>query len=337
MKIPTKLKEGCNVAVCTFSSPVPLSFEKRFNECIKTLKSKGLNVNVDENVLSDVAISKQSISNSLNKYLCDDKYDAVVAPWGGDFALEILPLLDWGMIAKSNPKWIFGFSDISTLTTAISSRVGWYTIHSANLMQIAGNEDCNYVKSLFDLLFNAAEGYSFEQESSFYHEFDYPNYQSDPLSSYSLDTLSELIIINNNEQSTLKGSLIGGCIDTLQLTMGSEFLSLENMGYSKDIIVYLENAELSPTQYKRALLSLKIKGVFSKCCCILIGRNKFEYSNNSLGNEETILNEVFADLNIPVFGNLDIGHVSPNFTLVNGASAQIKFVKNKIILNQEFL
>jgi muramoyltetrapeptide carboxypeptidase LdcA involved in peptidoglycan recycling len=334
MKIPTKLKEGCKIAVCTFSSPVPLSFEKRFNECIKTLKSKGLNVDVDENVLSDVAISKQCIANSLNKYLCDDKYDAVIPPWGGGFALEVLPLLNWDVIAKSKPKWIFGFSDISTLTTALTSRVGWHTIHSANLMQIAGNENCNYVKSLFDLLFNAAEGYSFEQKSSSFHEFDYPDYQSDPLSSYSLDTSSELIAINNNEQTTLKGLLIGGCIDTLQLTIGSEFLSLENMRDSKDIIVYLENAELSPTQYKRALLSLKIKGVFSKCRCILIGRNKFEYSNKCLGNEESILNEVFADLNIPVFGNLDIGHVSPNLTLVNGADADVSLVNNKIIINQ---
>ena len=337
MKIPTKLEEGCKIAVCTFSSPVPLSFEKRFQECIKTLKSSGLDVYVDENVLSDEAISKQCIANSLNKYLCDDKYDAVIPPWGGDFALEVLPLLDWETIAKSKPKWIFGFSDISTLATAITSRVGWYTIHSANFMQIAGNEDCNYVKSLFDLLFNAAQGYSFEQKSSSFHEFDYPDYQSEPLSSYSLDTLSELIIINNNEQTTLKGSLIGGCIDTLQLTMGSEFLSLENMWDSKDIIVYLENAELSPTQYKRALLSLKIKGFFSNCSCILIGRNKFEYSNYKLGNEEFILNEVFADLSIPVFGNLDIGHVSPNLTLVNGATTLVNFAKNKIIIKQELM
>ena len=270
----------------------------------------------------------------MNKYLCDDKYDAVIPPWGGDFALEVLPLLDWDMIAKSEPKWIFGFSDISTLTTALTSRVGWHTIHSANLMQIAGNEECNYVKSLFNLLFNAAEGYSFEQVSSSFHEFDYPDYQSKPLSSYSLDTLSNLIIINNKEQTSLKGLLIGGCIDTLQLTMGSEFLSLENIGDSKDIIVYLENAELSPAQYKRALLSLKLKGFFSKCRCILIGRNKFDYSNKSLGNEESILNEALADLNIPVFGNLDIGHVSPNFTLVNGANAEVSIVNNKIIINQ---
>ena len=334
MKIPAKLKEGCNVVVCTFSSPVPLSFEERFNECIKTLKSHGLNVEVDKNVLSDVAISKHYIADSLNKYLCDDKYQAVIAPWGGDFALEVLPLLDWDIIAKSRPKWIFGFSDISTLTSAITSRVGWYTVHSANLMQLAGNEDCNYVKSLFNLLFNAVEGYSFEQKSSSFHEFDYPDYKSIPLSSYSLDTLSKLIIINNNEQTPLNGSLIGGCIDTLQLTVGSEFLSFKNMADSKNIIVYLENAELSPTQYKRALLSLKLKGLFSKCCCILIGRNKFEYSHDLLGNEEIILNEALADLNIPVFGNLDIGHVSPNFTLVNGANAEISLVNNKIIINQ---
>ncbi|TMN94194.1 LD-carboxypeptidase, partial [Pseudoalteromonas sp. S407] len=133
--------------MCTFSSPVPLSFEKRFNECIKTLKSKGLNVYIDEDVLSDVAISKQLIANSLNKYLCDDKYDAVIPPWGGDFAIEILSLLDWETIAKSKPKWIFGFSDVSTLTSAISLHVGWHTIHSSNLMQIAANENCDYVKS----------------------------------------------------------------------------------------------------------------------------------------------------------------------------------------------
>ena len=334
MKIPAQLKEGSKVVICTFSSPVPLSFEKRFNECIKTLKSKGLNVYIDEDVLSDVAISKQRIANSLNKYLCDDKYDAVIPPWGGDFAIEILSLLDWETIAKSKPKWIFGFSDVSTLTSAIFLHVGWHTVHSSNLMQIAANENCDYVKSLFDLLFNAQMGYSFEQISSSYHEFDYPDYIKEPLSSYTLDTLSELITINNFNAKSLKGSLVGGCLDTLQLTMGSKFLSLGNLRNSGSNIVFLENAELSTMQYKRALLSLKLKGVFSNCSCILIGRNKFEYLNNSLGNEEKTLTDALADLNIPVIGNLDIGHVSPNFSLVNGAQAEISFVKNKIILKQ---
>ena len=236
MKIPAQLKEGSKVVICTFSSPVPLSFEKRFNECIKTLKSKGLNVYIDEDVLSDVAISKQRIANSLNKYLCDDKYDAVIPPWGGDFAIEILSLLDWETIAKSKPKWIFGFSDVSTLTSAIFLHVGWHTVHSSNLMQIAANENCDYVKSLFDLLFNAQMGYSFEQISSSYHEFDYPDYIKEPLSSYTLDTLSELITINNFNEKSLKGSLVGGCLDTLQLTMGSKFLSLGNLRNSESNI-----------------------------------------------------------------------------------------------------
>jgi len=42
MKIPAQLKEGSKVVICTFSSPVPLSFEKRFNECITYFNLKSV-------------------------------------------------------------------------------------------------------------------------------------------------------------------------------------------------------------------------------------------------------------------------------------------------------
>lgn len=337
MKTPERLKKGSKVAICTFSSPVPKHLTDRFKLCVGFLKSLGLDVIISDNVLSDLPVSKEQIACELNRFLADDTVSAVIPPWGGDIALEVLPLLNWPRLKDSQPKWIFGFSDVSTVCLAITTRLGWHTIHSANLMQLASNSNCDYVKSLIELLFCEQGGKLFSQTSSDYHEFDYPDYCSHPHAAYDLNTKSEILKINCEHDKIISGVLIGGCIDVLQLSFNTEFFNLKNLNTEQKHIVYIENAELNFSQYKRALISLKLKGLFDNCACILIGRNKFSYSNHLLNNEVGLLTDCFSDLDIPVIAQLDIGHVSPNFTLINGAVCEVSFDKNKIILMQSIL
>ena len=55
--------------------------------------------------------------------LTDPGIRAVIPPWGGELAVELLPHLDLRAIA-STPSWLVGFSDISTLLLAITSATG---------------------------------------------------------------------------------------------------------------------------------------------------------------------------------------------------------------------
>ncbi len=53
---------------------------------------------------------------SLMSYLTDPDIKAVMPPWGGDLAMELLDLIDFDLLSRSKPKWFVGFSDLSTLS-----------------------------------------------------------------------------------------------------------------------------------------------------------------------------------------------------------------------------
>ena len=82
------------------------------------------------------------------QYLTDDSIAAIMPPWGGDLTMEILPLLDFNAISKARPKWLVGFSDISTFACALTTRCGWATLH-ANLMQIHPDDPDVYLANIF--------------------------------------------------------------------------------------------------------------------------------------------------------------------------------------------
>ena len=39
---------------------------------------------------------------------------AVVPPWGGELAIDLLDQLDWDALAAAEPTWLVGWSDICT-------------------------------------------------------------------------------------------------------------------------------------------------------------------------------------------------------------------------------
>ncbi|MGF1717587.1 LD-carboxypeptidase [Photobacterium chitinilyticum] len=46
---------------------------------------------------------------------------------------------DIDALTKVKPKWILGFSDVSTITAVLSSKLGWATAHCSNLMDLTSN------------------------------------------------------------------------------------------------------------------------------------------------------------------------------------------------------
>ena len=66
--------------------------------------------------------------------LLDPEVRAIVPPWGGDTAIDLIPMLDWEAIAAAEPTWVVGYSDMSTLMTPLTLVSGIATIHGNNLM-----------------------------------------------------------------------------------------------------------------------------------------------------------------------------------------------------------
>ncbi|WP_310135813.1 hypothetical protein [Paraburkholderia terricola] len=125
----------------------------------------------------------------------------------------------------------------------------------------------------------------------------------------------------------LRGRLIGGCLDTTSRAAGTSFGNLPGFVESSladGTLLYLENAEMKPCELLRSLLSMRLNGWFEGLSDVLIGRTA---APDSVQPDELsyidALQSALGDIPSPVLYDVDIGHVAPQLSLVNGALAQV--------------
>ncbi|MGR5499382.1 S66 family peptidase [Vibrio sp. DNB22_10_4] len=329
MKYPKPLQKGSTLGITAFSSGISPKHNARF-ECVTNhLKSVGFNIVVGDCLYDQgkhVSGSAKQRAEELMSMLLDDSIDAIYPPWGGEVAMELLPLIDFERLKQARPKWILGFSDVSTISATFACKLGWATGHCSNLMDLAPNAIDPLTSSTLQHFATASEG-SFTQEALNHYASRWPNFVNAPESGLELDTKTcWKWLTRPSHGDTIQGRLIGGCWDTLSHLFGTEYLDLEAMSkrHLEGLILYLENAEMPPTEVARTILSMKYRGVFNHINGLLIGRSAAPAGSdvNGLSYEECLVNYL-ADINIPVIIDLDIGHKPPNLTLINGAMATV--------------
>jgi len=342
MQYPAPLKPGSTIAITAFSSGVPRACHARLDMIISSLKQLGYRVIQGECLREDiqhVSAPKAARAEELMRFFCDDTIDAVIPPWGGEFAMELLPLLDFGKLSAVSPKWVVGFSDVSTLMMALTTRLGWGTVHAANLLQLHANESEPLTANLLGWL-GLETGQSFTQHSSVCFELEGESFSDNPNAVLNCKVPTYWKILGESDQVAFRGRLIGGCFDTLTHIIGTEYFDLDQFATTANgdgVILYLENAEMSPTVLKRALLSLKFKGVFNVINGLLIGRNAvIDNAGKAISGLDAVV-DVLQDIDIPIVYDVDIGHLPPNLALVNGALANVTVESGKGVVTQSLV
>ncbi|MEJ2046201.1 MAG: LD-carboxypeptidase [Reinekea sp.] len=329
MIYPEPLKKGSRIAITAFSSGIEERHEQRFDEIHRTLTERGYEVVIGDCLKGNhkhVSASKEKRAKELMDFLSDDSIDAIAPPWGGELAIEVIPLLDFKKIENSKPKWIFGFSDVSTITSVISSKVGWITVHSSNLMDVIDTNTDPLVANTLSYL-EQEVGSTLAQKASEKHTRIWPKIEIDPLSFVVGDKPTEWKWLSKpNGVEVIRGRLIGGCWDTLIHLFETPFLNLSDFksNFQEDgVVLYLENVEMSPCDLVRAIHSMEFKGVFKVIDGLVLGRN-FAIDPDEASNLTylEVLKEHLSNKNIPIIYDVDIGHVPPNLTLLNGSLAE---------------
>lgn len=340
MIYPASLEQGSVIAITAFSSGINDAAKRRYQHVVTDLKEKGYVIMEGKCLMGNskhVSAPAAQRADELMSFLLDDTLDAIAAPWGGELAMEILPFLDFDRLKEAKPKWLFGFSDISTLMVVISSKLNWATAHSPNLMNLVANETetltANFLTNMATKL-----GASFTQYASQKHTDKWPDSRINPaavLEPYLKTNWRWLVPPQNG--SCLEGRLIGGCWDTLIHLFDTPYLDLKRYAKECDegVILYLENVEMSPADLVRSILSMKFKGVFTHLKAVLLGRSAYSdtQDKDDLTYHEVIKRHL-SDLGIPVLIDMDIGHVPPNLTLINGALARISCEEGRWKLTQ---
>lgn len=328
MLYPQALKSGSTIAVTAFSSGVDAALHPRLDTVLAHLNQLGFKVIeglcLRENI-NHVSAPKAQRAAELMSFLTDDNIDAVMPPWGGEIAMDILPLLDFELLKTVKPKWLMGFSDVSTLAIALTTKLGWATVHCANLMELHPDENNPFTASVFSHL-QLQRGDSFSQPASAYYQLYGRSYVDEPHVVLNPTEETQWQVLGNADSALFSGRLIGGCLDTLSHFVGSDYFDLSAFAqrYVDDgVILYFENAEMLPTTLLRCLLGMKYKGVFAQLNGILIGRNAVLDNQGKCISGMDALQQALGDLDIPIIFDVDIGHLPPNLTLINGALAQV--------------
>lgn len=334
MKYPEPLQKGDKIAVTAFSSGVPSGCHQRLDLILEHLQSLGFSV-IEGHCLREnekhVSAPASVRAEELMKFLSDDSISAVAPPWGGEFAMDILPFLDFEKLKQVKPKWVFGFSDVSTISSVLTTQLGWSTLHSSNLMELNPRETDELTSNTLNVM-TARAGAEITQYSSDFYQVVGDSFETNPDCCLRKTERTRWKAVGGVEELSFSGRLIGGCFDTMVHLIGTQYLDLVRFKQSypdEGLILYLENAEMPPTVLKRALQGLKYKGVFEQVNGLMFGRNAvLDNCGKALTSNEAFLS-VAEDLNIPVLYDVDIGHLPPNLALLNGAYADVYFVNGK--------
>lgn len=322
---PAPLVPGDVVGVTSPSSGVPESLHERLEVALESVRAAGFEIEMGTCMDGSGVVSAPAAdrAHEFQRMLLDPSIRAVVPPWGGELAIDLLDLLDWSAIADAEPTWLVGFSDMSTLLTPLTLLTGWATVHGQNLLETPCAPP-NGLRSWIDIV-TEPRGSTVVQTSPGAYRATFVDWIEHPYTAeYVLDTPGSWVRLDGlGGDLDLKGRLLGGCLETLSPLAGTRFLDLSRLASSEDgLILYLDIAGADAGATCRALHGMRLNGVFDTARAVLISRT----SGPPLGSftQHDAVVDALGRLEIPLLADVECGHVPPYMPLVNGALGRIE-------------
>ena len=289
---PDYLKAGDKVALISPSYFTPM---ENVEKTAAVLRSWGLEPVVGPNVgkvvdgryAGTVAERVSDIRWALN----DPTIKAIICNRGGYGTIQLINQLSLAELSAS-PKWLVGFSDISTLH-GLWNRAGVMSIHAtmSSFLAQGGTDETSTL--MRDLLMGHVPAY-------------------------------ELPAHEQNITGQASGVLVGGNICTFAPNLGSQ----ADATAGRDIILFVEEVEESMHNIDRQMRILQMNGVLDRCRGIILGEftdcgTEFKDAGGATISVEAMLHELLKDYHIPVLCGLPAGHGDVNLPLVMGAPVTI--------------
>ena len=130
MRLPPLLPAGARVALVAPAGP--LSGPEELDTSIANARSLGWEPVPGANVLARhgyLGGTDAERLQDLNAALADESVDAIWSARGGYGAMRLLPHVDWAALSR-RPRALIGFSDVTALHAAASTRCGLVTYHA---------------------------------------------------------------------------------------------------------------------------------------------------------------------------------------------------------------
>ena len=284
---PDYLKAGDKVALISPSYFTPMD---NVYKTVDVLRSWGLvpviGPNVGKIVAGQYAGTIAERVSDIRWALSDPSIKAIICNRGGYGSIQ---MIDWLSLAelKAFPKWIVGFSDISTFHGLWNS-AGVMSIHGtmSSFLAKGGTDETSTL--MRDLLMGQVPRY-------------------------------ELPAHPQNIQGKASGVLVGGNLCTIAPNVGSQ----ADATRGSDFILFLEEVEEPMRNIDRQMRLLQMNGVLDRCKGIILGEFTDCGTDLTYESVEAMLNEMLREYHIPMLCGFPGGHGDVNLPLVMGAPVTI--------------
>ena len=334
MKYPNFLSEGKTIGVCAPSFGTPLDpYKIRYDRSKKYFKKLKYNIKESNSVyklIKDESAKDYIRAKEFMDLYLDNNVDFVMSVAGGEMMCEILPFIDFDKIKNSIPKFFMGYSDNTILTFTLTTICDIATIYGPCAGDFGARRlDKSFLNALEIMKGNLITQNSFskyEINSLKYEDYTAPLNKTEKVKWYSDD-----------KKVDIKGRLIGGCLDVLVMFLGTKYDNVKsfNEKYKNDgIIWYLESCDLNSISVKRALFQLKEAGWFKYVKGFVFGRPNNTDTPFDVTYYEAVKKHL-EEYNVPIIFDVDIGHVHPSFTIINGSIGHVYYSEGKGFIEQE--
>lgn len=309
MIIPSKLQQGDEIRVIAPSTSANILGDQGIAQAKSRLEELGYVVTFGKHIYESDLHQSSSIESrveDIHEAFADTQVKAILTVIGGYNSNELLPYLDYNLI-KKNPKIICGYSDITALTTAITTKTGLITYSGPHFST-----------------FQMEKGRSYH-EQNFLKCLTKEEYIVKPSSYWSDDPWFIDQECRRFEQTKWKvyregeacGQVFGGNLCTFNLLQGTPYMPT---GFDKKILFIEDDEATTPKDFARNLTSL-LQSVHN-VQALLIGR----FQRKTMMTDEQmqyILGKIPLLQTIPVIYDVDFGHTQSMFTFPIGGTVKV--------------
>jgi muramoyltetrapeptide carboxypeptidase LdcA involved in peptidoglycan recycling len=314
-------RPGSTVAVVSPCSRHVFWVEHRAERGIAYLRSLGLEVKVMPHSGGGMAgedVSPEQRAADLHAAFSDPSISVVLVAIGGDAAIDLLPYLDYDLIA-AHPRVFQGYSDATVLHWALMRFAGLRTLHGPALISELGE-------------YPTVLPYTHSALTAAW--FDHTPSRLLPAAAWTdefLDWTQQLDLTRPRQLSasegwrtirpgTAEGLLIGGCLETIarHLVASDAWLDLSGA------ILLLETSEERPqiAEIDGYLGLLGSQPGFHQIAGLAMAR-PYGFTPSDRDALRDVLRKHVRSIQVPVLADVDAGHTDPMLTLPLGASVRL--------------
>ncbi|WP_194915083.1 S66 peptidase family protein [Catenulispora rubra] len=302
---PRALRPGDLVVIAALSGPLPAEYEPNVERTVVVLERMGFRVRRAPLLEAGrgrwwSAAAPAEIAGELNGLLRDPEVRAIVASDGGQTVFGYLDLIDVEAI-KADPKPILGYSDISLLHLVLYARTGLVGFHADMAVpgfgghwQSATAARQAELEKLYFALLTGDEAIGALPASAAWECW------------------------RAGRAGRVEGPLIGGVINRIALVQATSFgLPLEAFDGA---VLFWEELGGQAAYVWSYLQVLRHAGILDRIAGMVVGvpRDIAGLEPGASPTLREIVLDVLGDRDIPVLGNVEVGHAGPNLPMPLG-------------------